>query len=166
MLLYFGTFAVIASLWLIYHRMLSGTYKPVGIDLALPFAYLALVSLIPYAMYEIAHNSDVESARISLFYYTAIYATLTALAATLTFRNMRRGYFHLDSDERDFAWFATLRLAAVCGMMICALTMDGFAGPATAGFFLLLIPVAIRLMRKLCPHAPSAARLRIEAPTT
>jgi uncharacterized membrane protein len=164
LLLYFGTFAVIASLWLIYHRMLSGTFKPAGVDLALPFAYLALVSLIPYAMYEIAHNSDTQSARTSLFYYLAIYATMTSLSAVLTFRNMRRGYFYLDAGERDHAWLALLRQLVLCGMMSAAIVINAFAGPARAGLFLFLIIVAVRVARMLFPRAPSAARLRIQAP--
>jgi uncharacterized membrane protein len=164
LLLYFGTYAIIASLWLIYHRMLSGTYRPAGVDLALPFAYLAFVSLIPYAMYEIAHNRDAESARTSLFYYLAIYATMTALSAVLTFRNMRRGYFYLDAGDRDFTWLTLLRQLVLCGMMSVALVINAFFGPARAGIFLILIFVAVRVARMLFPHAPSAARLRLRAP--
>ncbi len=164
LLLYFGTFAVIASLWLIYHRMLSGTYKPAGLDLALIFAYLALVSLIPCATYEIARNGNSETARTTPFSYFALYATMTALSPIATVRTIRRGYFYLQPDERDFTWLTLLRQIVLCAMMTAALGINAFAGPARAGLFLFLLLVAFRLARRLFPCAPSAERLRIRAP--
>ncbi len=139
LLLTFGTFAVIASPWLIYDRRLSGTYEPAGLDLALIFAYLALVSLIP--TYEIARNGNSETARTTPFYHLAIYATMTALSTITTFRNIRRGYFYLQPDERDFTWLTLLRRKVPCAMTTAALNT-----------------------RRLFPRAPSAERLRIRAP--
>jgi uncharacterized membrane protein len=166
LLLYFGTFAVLASLWLIYHRMMSGTYRPRGVDLFIPFAYLALVSLVPYALYGLSHNETLEGARASLFDYLILYSAMTALATILTFRNLRRGYFYLSGEDRDFAWIVFLRQAVLCGMMTTALVLDDVAGPSQAGIFLLLIFPAIRLARWRFPQAPSAERLRLVAPAT
>jgi uncharacterized membrane protein len=93
LLLYFATFALVASLWLIFHRLMSGTYVPVGVDLFLAFAYLALVSLIPYAMYAITHTTatTLAGARAAVAAYTAIYAAMTLISSILSMRNLRRG---------------------------------------------------------------------------
>jgi uncharacterized membrane protein len=163
-LLYFGTFAVLASLWLIYHRMMSGTYQPRGIDLIIPFAYLALVSLVPFALYGLSHNATLEGAQVALLDYLVLYSGMTALATILTFRNLRRGYFYLDAEGRDFAWLAFLRQAVLCGMMTTGLVINSVAGPSQAGIFLLLIVPAIRVARWRFPHAPSAGQLRLVTP--
>jgi uncharacterized membrane protein len=164
LLLYFGTFAVLASLWLIYHRMMSGTYRPRGIDLFVPFAYLALVSLVPYALYGLSHNATLEGAQTALLDYLVLYSGMTALATILTFRNLRRGYIYLSAEDRDFAWLVFLRQAVLCGMMTTALVINKVAGPSQAGIFLLFIVPAIRIARLRFPHAPSAERLRLEKP--
>jgi uncharacterized membrane protein len=165
LLLYFGTFAVLASLWLIYHRMLSGTYRPRGIDLVIPFAYLALVSLVPFALFSLSHNgATLEGARAALLDYLLLYSGMTALATILTFRNLRRGYFYSSREDRDFAWIVFLRQAVLWVMMSSGLVLDIVAGPTQAGIFLLLIVPAIRIARWRFPHAPPAERLRLVAP--
>lgn len=165
LLLYFGTFAVLASLWLIYHRMLSGTYRPRGIDLVIPFAYLALVSLVPFALFSLSHNgTTLEGARAALLDYLLLYSGMTALATILTLRNLRRGYFYSNGEERDFAWTVFLRQAVLWVMMSSGLVLDIVAGPTQAGIFLLLIIPAIRIARWRFPHAPPAERLRLVAP--
>ncbi len=162
LIFYFLTFGLLASLWLIYHRMLSGAFKPTGIDLLLSFAYLALISLVPYAMYEITHNNDATSGRSALSYYLALYAVMTVFATVLTLRNVRRGFFYMDAEERDYAWLTLLRQAVLCAMMSVALGVDLLTGPVAAGIFLCFIPIVVRLIRKSFPHSPSAARLRVK----
>ncbi len=162
---YFGTFAVLASLWLIYHRIMSGTYRPTGIDLFFPFAYLALVTLIPFGMYGLRFShTTVASARAALLTYLILYAATTALAAILAYRNLRRGYFYLSGDDRDRAWLVVLRQVVLCAMMCGAIVVDSLLGPSSAGVFTLLIVVAMRAAIVRFPHPPSAARLRVEPP--
>jgi len=161
LLLYFGTFAVLASLWLIYHRVLSGTFKPTGIDLVIPFAYLALVSLVPFAMYQLSHNASADSARSALFGYLILYTLMTALAATLALRNLRRGYFFLTEEERNFAWVVFLRQAVLSAMMAGGLVLNYYFGASIGGFFLFLIIPAIRVARTRFKRAPSAQRLGV-----
>jgi uncharacterized membrane protein len=162
LVLYFGTFALIASLWLIYHRMLSGTYRPSGIDLIVAFSYLALVSLVPYAMYALSHETqNFVSARAAVAEYTALYGTMTVLSSVLTYRNLRRGYFYLDGDERTHAWGSLLRHIVLCVMMFGGCAVDVKYGPAIGGCFLFLIAPAIRLTRIAFGRLPSPARLGI-----
>jgi uncharacterized membrane protein len=167
LLLYFATFALVASLWLIFHRLLSGAYVASGIDLLIAFAYLALVSLIPYAMYGIAHGTPAPSApaetiaraRSAVGAYTSLYALMTLLAAILSVRNLRRGYAYFDAEDRRLAWLTFLRQAILCAMMSGGLAIDRFFGPSWAGLELAFIGPAIALAR-LVSRVPSSALLR------
>jgi uncharacterized membrane protein len=162
---YFGTFAILASLWLIYHRMMSGTYRPRRFDLFIPFSYLALVSLVPFGMYGLTHaHSTLADARAALLSYLVLYALTTALATILLYRNLRRGYFFLSAEDLDHAWRTTMRVAVLCAMMSIAIVFDVTLGPSSAGVFTLLIVVAMRAVMIRFPHAPPAARLRIAPP--
>ena len=159
---YFATFALVATLWLIFHRLMSGTYVPSGIDLFIAFAYLALVSLIPYGMYSLTHGAPtLARARSAVGAYTAIYATMALLAAILSMRYIRRGYFYLGDDDRDHAWATFVRQAILFVLMAGGLCLDRFFGPAWAGLELLCIFPAIRVVRWRFPHSPSAEALRI-----
>ncbi len=129
---YIGTFALLASLWLIYHRMMSSAFKPAGIDLVLAFSYLALVSLMPYAMYALTHQvASLEAARVAFAEYSALYALLTALAAAITMRNLRRGWYGFADGERDLVWLGFVRNCAVCTFMSIGLVVDLATGPVT-----------------------------------
>jgi uncharacterized membrane protein len=163
LLLYFGTFAIVASLWLIFHRLMSGTYVPSGIDLFLAFAYLALVSLIPYAMYAISHTtaSTLEGARSAVAAYTALYAAMTLISSILSMRNLRRGYFYVSADDRRLAWASFVRGTILCVMMAAAFAIDRAFGPSWAGLELFFLVPAIRVARWIFPRAPSAEALRI-----
>jgi uncharacterized membrane protein len=181
--IYFATFALVASLWLIFHRLMSGTYVPSGIDLFLAFAYLALVSLIPYAMYAISHttstfdngNSEIAApltlarARSAVAAYTGLYATMTFLASILSVRNLRRGYAYLSDEDRRLSWLSFMRQAILCVMMLGALVIDRLLEPSWAGFELLFIFPAIRIGRMLFPRAPAGAfkaTLAVDRPAT
>jgi len=163
LLLYFATFALVASLWLIFHRLMSGTYVPVGVDLFLAFAYLALVSLIPYAMYAITHTTatTLAGARAAVAAYTAIYAAMTLIASILSMRNLRRGYFYVSADDRRLGWASFVRGTVLCVIMAGAFAIDRVFGPSWAGLELLFIVPAIRIARMFYPEAPSAEALRI-----
>jgi len=163
---YIGTFALLASLWLIYHRMMSSAFKPAGIDLVLAFSYLALVSLMPYAMYALTHQvASLEAARIAFAEYAGLYALLTALAAAITMRNLRRGWYGFADGERDLVWFGFVRNCAVCTFMSIGLVVDLATGPTAGSLCSLLIFVVMRFARLRFRRAPQAKRLRI-APST
>lgn len=155
-LLYFGTFSLVATLWLGFHRLMSGTFSPTGIDLFGAFAYLALVSLFPYAMYGITHTfANEAAARTALVQYAGLYAAIMAIAASLTLRSMRRGWYHTTPRDRDAVWTAFVRRVVLAIEMASALVLDVTFGPAIAGFFLFTIPVVVRVSRMRFAHAPS-----------
>jgi uncharacterized membrane protein len=158
LLLYFGTFALLASLWLIYHRMMAGAYKPAGLDLFLAFAFLAFVSLMPFALFAMSHESTtLATARVAVADYTALYALLTAIGAVVNLRNLRRE----DRDrteERDRTWMAFLRLTALFSIMLLTFCLDLAFGPLGSTPLTMAIPIAIRVLRRRFPHAPRVAR--------
>ena len=163
LVLYFVTFGLTATLWLMYHRMMASTFRASGVDLVLAFSYLALASLIPYAMYAITHEFELRSAQIAVGEYTALYGTMTAISSVITLRNFRRGYHDMSDDDRLHAWRSFLRHVVLFVMMTIASIIDYTVGPATAGFFLFLIAPAIPIVRRLFARVPSPGRLGIRA---
>jgi uncharacterized membrane protein len=159
---YFGTFALLATLWLTYHRLMSGPFKPARFDLLLAFAYLAFVSLMPYAMYSLTHQSQkLEGPQAAVAEYALLFALLMALAAVLTLRNLRRGWWHFDAEERDFTWNALLRRCVLCVVMIVGFAVDLVVGPIASSLALSCIPFIIAAVRMRFSHAPGSAALRI-----
>jgi uncharacterized membrane protein len=164
LLFYFGTFTLLAMLWLTYHRLMSGTFRPTRIDLFLGFAYLALVSLMPYALYSISHEQQtIEDARAAVAAYSGLFALLMAIAATIGFRNLRRGWWSMDTDERQKSWIAIMRRCALLCAMTVGLIVDLAVGPAQASIPFFFIPLWIRLFVWLGKKPPSKL-LRIESP--
>jgi uncharacterized membrane protein len=163
---YFGTFALLASLWLTYHRLMSGPFKPSGIDLFIAFTYLALVSLMPYAMYSVSHATEsLASARTAVAAYALIFALLMGLAAVLTLRNLRRGWWDLDDEGRGFTWIAFLRRCVVFALMMLGFATDLVFGPAQSSIPFCCLFIANLVIRIRFKKAPTAAAFRI-APDT
>jgi uncharacterized membrane protein len=165
---YFGTFAVLVMLWLNFHRMMSTAFAPRRFDLFLAFAYLGFASLMPYAMNSVfaamrdaATISDSASA-YAIGTYALAFSMTFLTSSIIWWRNLRRGWYHFEDEERNVAWRSTFRLTAIGIMMAVVLLIDIFAGPQRAGlsFALLFIP---QVLARFFRTAPSAAALRIPA---
>ncbi len=162
LLFYLGTFTLLASLWLTYHRLLSVTYVPSGVDLVLAFAFLAVVSLMPYAMYSVSHQTATfEDARAAVAEYAILFAMLMAIAAFIGIRNLRRGWWYLDDDERRTNWVACVRRCFLCGVMAAATGVDLIFGPTISTIPFLTIPIGLRLIRVFVKRTPTTAALRV-----
>ena len=129
LLIYFLTFAFIASLWITFHRMMSSTFRPAGVDLSAAFGYLASISLIPYAMYATHIAATIDAARWALLDYMTVYAAASAVAAFITWRNLRRGWPFTDDVERDTVWLSLLRRCVVGSLMVVGIAIDAVFGP-------------------------------------
>ncbi|MBD5653989.1 MAG: hypothetical protein IAI50_02270 [Candidatus Eremiobacteraeota bacterium] len=165
LLLYFATFALLASLWLTYHRLLAGPYKPTRIDLCIAFSYLALVSLMPYALYSVSHETEsAAQARTAVAEYAILFAAMMGLAALLSLRNLRRGWWHIDEEDRDLLWLAVARRTMLCTLMLCAVPVDLMYGPAIGSIPFLFIFIGLRVVRMRFSHAPRPALLRLQSP--
>jgi len=162
---YFGTFALLASLWLTYHRLLSGSYRPTRLDLFLALAYRALVSLMPFAMYSVTREQEsLASARAAIAEYAILFASMMGSAAVLTLRNLRRGWWTIGDDERTLTWSAFLRQCVLCALMLVAFATDLTLGPAASSVAFIAIFPATSLLRMRVKAAPSAAALRVNIP--
>jgi uncharacterized membrane protein len=164
LLLYFGTFGLLASLWLTYHRLMSGAFKPTGIDLFIAFTYLALVSLMPFAMYAITHideKTGYDSSREALAEYTVLYATMMTLASVLYIRNLRRGWWTLDDVDRKKTWASFVRGCVVFAVMAAAFVVDIAFGPVYCSLVFFAIFPAMAFARRRFGRVPSAEKLRV-----
>ncbi len=167
LLAYFGTFAILVSLWLTFHRVMSESFRPTGIDLLLAFAYLAFVTLMPFAMYSLSHETtSFTAARRAIAEYTTLFATLLLIGAVLTLRNLRRGWYVISPEDRTFAWVALVRRCGLALVLFLVLIIDLFVGPTQSSVFFPLMAVVQWIVRLRVRHAPQAARLRIPTPQT
>jgi hypothetical protein len=87
------------------------------------------------------------------------------LGATLTVRNLRRGWYYLNAGERDFTWTGFVRRVAIAGVMALGCGIHLVLGPIQSSFVLIRIPIVLQLVRLIVRHAPSAARLHITSQT-
>jgi uncharacterized membrane protein len=162
LLLYFVTFALLASLWLTYHRMMNGAFRPTRIDMFLAFSFLAFVSLIPFGMYAIGHTGgdSLAEARTAIASYSGLYAVMSAIAAVISARNLARGRSHCTAEECDGMWVGEVRGAALFTCMSAACAGDLAFGPAWSSIAFFLIFPVVALTRRRFPHAPPSAGLR------
>jgi len=164
---YFGTFAILVSLWLTFHRVMSESFRPTGVDLLLAFVYLAFVTLMPFAMYSLSHETaSLSAARRAIAEYTTLFATLLIIGAILTLRNLRRGWYVISQEDRNFAWTALVRRSALALVLILVLTIDLLVGPTQSSLFFPLMAVVQWVVRARFKIAPPSTRLRIPIPTT
>ena len=161
---YFGTFAILASLWLTFHALMSGCFRPGRIDTFLAFSYLALVTLMPYALYWTSHRQPtLDSARSAVGQYALIFALLLILAAIVTIRNLRRGWTMLDDDERIYQWRGIVRRVTLGTVIGLAFIGDLIFGPIAGSVMFMTLWIAPRITAQLF-KVPRPGLLRI--PTT
>jgi uncharacterized membrane protein len=164
---YFGTFAILVSLWLTFHRVLSDGFRPKGIDLFLAFAYLALVTLMPFAMYSLSRETaSIGAARAAIAEYTVLFATLLLIGAFVTIRNLRRAWYVMSIEDRTFAWLAVVRRSALASVLVLVLIIDVLVGPTQSSFVFPLMAVVQLIIRRVVRRPPPSTRLRIPLPTT
>jgi uncharacterized membrane protein len=159
--IYFGTFAILASLWLTFHHLMSGSFKPAGVDLFLAFAFLALVTLLPLALYSTSHQVvSLEAARLALAQYAAVFGSLLVVGALITLRNLRRGWYVLSDEDRDHAWRGLTRRIALGIVVLVALAVDLIFGPIQSSFIFMTMWFVPRIVRMVLP-TPRKSWLRI-----
>jgi len=164
---YFITFAVLVTLWLSFHRMVTQGFKPGRLDLFIVFVYLAFTSLMPYAMnanfsVQARFGSGVTAAEASWgigIYCGCFFATLVT-SATIYWRNLRRAWYTFDDEERDSVWLSALRTTSVGAAMLIILTADVIAGPERASYFFLLLFLPMLVIRRWFKKAPRSQPLQ------
>ena len=148
--LYFATFTLLALLWLAFHRMLTGAYRPTRIDLIVTFGYLAFVGLVPYAMYANVHFAGkADSAAVGLATYLTCAFGTAAMSSVISFRNAARGRGAADVVELRRQWRLAVATAYVSGVMFVALVIDLTLGVMAAAFVTMLAAGARFVVRRL-----------------
>jgi uncharacterized membrane protein len=110
-----GTFAVIVSLWFFNHRTLRDYFSPHPLDIALVFAGLAGVALMPYAL-EVALRFDFLAPQ-PVMLYDFVFMTIVASRGIVCFRGFRRRWREWDEKTRRIKWRVVPRSVAVFALM-------------------------------------------------
>ncbi len=153
--IYAITFTAIALLWLGYHQILSATYAPMPVDIALTFTFLAFTGLVPYAMYAYLHFiTSEEGVRYGLGAYLICALGTTATATMLRARNYYRGARYLEPDERFRAFRRVILTTTLIPIFVIDLVLDVTGHPFTAGLFFCVIPFVNAIARRLIRSAP------------
>jgi uncharacterized membrane protein len=152
---YAVTFAAIAALWLSYHRMLSTTFAPNALDIAITFVFLGFTGLVPYAMYAFLHFAGtLEGMRYGYGAYWVCATGTTVTALIIRVRNYLRGAPYLDPDDR-LRTFRRLAINSVLmPLFIVVLVMDVYDRLELGWILALCVPLASVLGRRLIRTAP------------
>jgi uncharacterized membrane protein len=145
--LFFLTFALIAVSWTRYHRMLTTAFAPHRLDLALAFAYLAFIALLPYALYanvRLAFQAD--GARYGFAAYTLCLLGSSAAAALISRRALGRVRGFLADYEVVRLRQRTAIEAGLVVIFFTALLVDCVYGIAGSPV-LIAIPIWLRFVR-------------------
>ena len=150
--------------------MLSGPFVPLRLDVVLVFVFLAFVTIVPYAMYTWAHlNSHVEWIRAGFGAYLVCSVGTTVPSSIVAWRNLRRGWYHVDEADRRKLWRRVVSVTTVAAMMLVALVVD-VAVPIDLAWGLIPPPAIVMMclplgMRGILAlygrRVPSPAALRI-----
>ena len=158
--LYFGTFALIAGLWMQYHRALGTGFRPQRLEVAAVFVFLAFVGLMPYAMFaNVSLGRTTHDAQVGLGTYLACSVPIFGCLAFLTLRSARRAWNRLDAAARLRSWRIGVMYAGMTIFMLILLLLDITAGAVVAGPMMILVPVLVAVARRRAPMPGSLARI-------
>jgi uncharacterized membrane protein len=147
--LYGVTFGALVTYWLRFHRIMSIGFRPQRLDLSTLFAYLASISLLPYALITFSRligGTPLDQRSGFLFYALIVFAIATT-GLVLEWRALRRSYAVLDERHRNLLWRAVLRASISASIFAVAIAIDVLNGIQWAWVPLLALPVAVRLAR-------------------
>jgi uncharacterized membrane protein len=156
--LYGVTFGILVAYWLRFHRIVSIGYRPERPDLSLLFAFLASISLLPYAMISFARlqsGGDLDQ-RSGFALYAIIVLLISATGFALEWRGLRRAYAILDEARRTRIWRAIVRSGFSCVALAAGIAID-----VTWGMWWAFTPFVLAPLNRLTPLArgPAPARL-------
>jgi uncharacterized membrane protein len=137
---FFGSFALVCSLWIGHHRMFR-VFTPIRAAVALNFVYLAFTVLMPFGMQAFIKYPNNP---IGIGIYLSCYAGTAASMCGLLILGLRAGTAHLTEDERLRVKGNLVRYVALLAVMLSgliALRMGGFQ--AAGGALLAIVPAML-----------------------
>jgi len=164
-IVFFGAFTILSMFWLRFHRVMATGFAPRRIDVALLFAFLAFIALVPYSLLTYMRLiGPAGYSREGFSLYLGVFGGVIIFSWLLSLRGMRRAWSILENDERRKAWKNVLTGFVVIPMFIIVLIENWQHGPA-ASLMLILIAPLIRLAPRFFP-APGAMLLGRQPRTT
>lgn len=141
------SFAFLAGLWLLNHRMFRYYFAPERIDIVLVFVELCGVALVPYALQIFLRFMDEPQ---GLVFYCVVYAAILGSSAAVAFRGFRRNWAKWDVKFRTERWRTPLiQTTTATVLLLAALLIAARVRYATYVFW--LVPVAAAYLRRRAP---------------
>jgi uncharacterized membrane protein len=155
-LVFFGTFALIAFLWMAHYRIFRLAFEPEGLDIFLNFVFLAFTALLPYAMQT---NIKFQNEPFALGLYAVSFMGTSLPLLVICLRGLARRDPTLTDAERLLLWKASLRNASVSIAAFITLTLLPFLPTYFAILpFPVLMPVMV-FIRRRATQVPALFRL-------
>ena len=149
----FAAFGFVAMFWLRFHRIMAIGFAPRRLDLALLFALLSFIALVPFALitYMRLLGPEGSYAAPSVALYLGVFLGISIFSWALNLRGLRRAWSVLDEAERHEAWRPALAGFVIVPTFAVAMAAVLTLGPFSFGLLLLMAP-AIRLARRFAPQ--------------
>jgi uncharacterized membrane protein len=150
--IFFAAFGLLGIFWLRFHRIMAIGFSPRPTDIALLFAFLSFVALVPYALVTYTRLlGPAGYSRESVTLYLADFLGVAAFSWILSVRGMRRAWGVLDESERPGAWRPALAGFVIVPVFFVALLTVLAAGPIGFGLVILIGPL-VRVAVRLAPR--------------
>ncbi|HEX3466028.1 MAG TPA: TMEM175 family protein [Candidatus Elarobacter sp.] len=149
---FFGAFAIVATFWLRFHRIMSTGFAPRRLDMLLLFAFLSFVALVPFSLITYTRLVGPGSlAREAMALYLGDFIGIAAFSWVLSIRGLRRAWSVLDDRERRDAWRPVLGGFFIVPVLLLTLAAVPGAGSYAFVLLLLLVPL-VRVGLRLVPR--------------
>jgi uncharacterized membrane protein len=150
--IFFAAFALLGIFWLRFHRIMAIGFAPRTVDIALLFAFLAFVALVPYSLVTYMKLlGPAGFSRESVSLYMGDFLGVATFSWILSMRGLRRAWSVLDETERKAAWRPALAGFVIVPAFLVALAGVLTAGPLAFGLLVLIGPL-VRLAVRAAPR--------------
>jgi uncharacterized membrane protein len=151
-LIFFGTFALIAGLWMAHYRIFRLAFEPEPLDIFLNFVFLAFTALLPYAMLT---NIKFNGEPFALGLYAIGFSGTSLPMLIISLRGLGRRDPTLSDAERLALWKATLRNACVVAAALATLGLLPFLPTYLAILPFPVIMIAMAFIRRSVRTVPA-----------
>lgn len=152
---FFGTFALIAALWVAHYRMFRLAFEPQLPDVLLNFVFLAFIALLPYAMLTM---NKFPGNSVATGLYAIAFGGTSLPMLLLSLRGLGRRDPTLTEPERLLLWRAVLRNSCVVAAAIATLGLLPFFPTYFAILPFPALGIAVGIIRRRVKTVPARFR--------
>ncbi len=140
------SFTVLCFSWLLYHRMFATVFVGEPIDVALNFAVLGTIAILPFALRVYVMFAGSPTGLIA---YSALFGTNVSLMAILTIRGYFRFSASMEPETRLKVFRRVIRLACIGVIFLATLPLVARFGIAATAFWspIWIATIATRFIR-------------------